>query len=331
MKKIIKLILICILFIPLNVLACPHVDVNGVSHFQFYNMDYTVMTMMYPKKHHLYSKDVPMGENGEVVVEYEDDIILESFGFPLKQDKQAYWDNYWITDVNLQTENWADLIDKTTVEGIKKVDVVGENYNLEVFLTNTFNNSLQYVDEKVWQVYYNIDTNYIKYEKTNYKKVIEQSKLSLLTNDALNIKANYMVTDSPEYNYENESINIDKFFDEINVSIKSDKVSDNPVVLNLNKDINETNYIECNYSNNNYNFVITEPGVYVVVDNKDIVEQTINLDELIEKEEKVEDTNDNKSTVLEDKEQNKFLIPSILFSITVIIVILWFIFKKKGK
>lgn len=62
MKKIIKIgIVLTIVFYTFNVFACPHVDDNGIPHFQFYNEDYT---MMYPMVNYFYSRDVEMNPDG---------------------------------------------------------------------------------------------------------------------------------------------------------------------------------------------------------------------------------------------------------------------------
>lgn len=277
MKKF-KIILFLILLIPFNVLACPHVDKDGNSHFQFYNEDYTEMNMMYPKENYLYTKNIVNVDN---IITDPLELLDESFGFPLVQDKDGYVQNYYFIDKRVQSENWNDLEIKTTVEDINNMLVSGKNYNLNVNLNNTYENSKEYNDGKIFQMYYNIFVNRLndnKEESFNIDKIVKNNKLNQVVPEILDIKATYSIMDTEEYDYNFETIDINSFYDEIEVQVISDK-KEEAMVINLKRNVKEEDIIECIYNENtnSYNFIITEPGIYVIVE-KEILENEIIFD-----------------------------------------------------
>ncbi len=333
MKKLTKLIKLALILIvaltfPLQGLACPHVDKDGVYYFQFYNEDYTIMTMMYPRKNYLYSKDVPLDDVGVVSSENEDTIINESFGFPLAQDKTAYFQNYWFVDEKLESENWKELDIKTTIEGLNDLLVSGKNFNLNVGLMNTFNKSKKHIDKRVYQMYYNIYVDRLNDNntETKYSNLIKQYEFDLIVPEILQVNTEYLITYSQDYGYEMNNIKIKKLYDDIEVQIMNDNNNENTIALNLDKKISESNFIECNYNSfdNLYSFTINEPGVYVIL-NKDLAidmimknNETIKTDENFDKSNDIDDTKD-------------ILKIFVYISALIVPIIIFIIFKRKKR
>lgn len=291
MKKVFCFFMIFVLLFPLKISACPHVDKAGVAHFQFYNDDYTEMTMIYPKVSYLYGKVVTLIDDDLSFYYDENDVLAESFGFPLVQDKEAYWQYYWFTDESLQSESWQNNDLKTTIEGIDSILVTGIRYNLKIALYNTFAKSQELADEKVYQLYYNILVDILAEDESEaYLDKIVSNGLELLTLEIIKINANFTITD---YDFFSEQIDIDKLFDEIEVQLYSDDYHDNTIIVNLNKPLTSSDYIECNYDNINkyYSFVIEEPGVFVMLNKNEYINNT-------EKE-------DNKSNLIEQETSTK--------------------------
>lgn len=278
MKKLISFLII-ILLIPNMVNACPHIDKNGKSHFQFYNDTYTEMTMMYPRLHHLYGKIVPLLEDGSITDENQDKIISESYGFPLLQDKQTYWYNYWFTDKDLMNGNWKDQDIQTTIEGIDNLNIQGENYNIDVGLTNTFSKSKKFVNDEVTEMYYNVfikKLNKQKKGKTKYENIIKDYEMKLIISDIIEIKAEYAITSqNKDLQYSYNKLDIDRFHDTMKYNIKSKFNEKEIVAVNLLNDYNEDNLIKCNYLNDHYTFEVDEPGVYILIEKQNEIKKII--------------------------------------------------------
>lgn len=283
MKKIsLILVLIITMFCLSDVNACPHVDSKNESHFQFYNEDYTVMSLLYPRQYYLYGKDVPCDTSGLLLPENEDKVYKEAFSFSLALDLDAYYSNYWFMDQNLQSENWEKLDLKTTVKDLENLSVSGKNYNLNVFLKNTYNYSLTLMDNKVYQMYYNVYVDRLNDDssETFYHDIIKKNKFKLLVDDILKIDTVITVTDNEEYDFALEKIEVKKLYDEIEVKIKSDKLDKEVVAINLDN-IKSSNLIDCIYEVDSYKFNIKEPGVYILISKDTVIDESINEDKII--------------------------------------------------
>lgn len=274
-KHVNKLILfITVLLIPINVLACPHIDSQGESHLQIYNDDYTEMTMIYPEDGYLYSKDVLMGIDGALAVAYEDELLFESFGFPIMQSITSYITYYWFLDETLLETELDDVDVEATVENYDKMTTYGINYFLEVGLSNTYDKGITYETDYTDQIFYDVFINKLNEEEdeTKYSSIIDNNNLILLADEIFDVTAEFLIIELENYVYSNEYIDIDDFYDDITINVYSDNQNDNAIVLNLNNSISEEYYIDTTYneSENYYSFTITESGVYIVVDETQI-------------------------------------------------------------
>lgn len=317
MKKILKLILLLTL-LPITIKACPHSDKDGNPHFQFYNEDYTIMEMLYPKQNHIYSKFVPIG-TGTNLTEFEDEIINELFGFPLIQGIQSYLSTYWFMDESLLGVPEEELNVKTTVEGLEYMQVTSTNYNLLVYLTNTYNDKDNYTNQNTHQMYYNINTEFKDIPIFN-----------IITNP-LEIKAEYSIITATENTYERQVIKIFQLNDKIEVQINSEQQQQPVYAVNIEKTKSESNYIEAIYINNAYTFEISESGTYILTTTSN-EELEYEIYEPIETQTEQQLELENSK----DTENSKKIpsIPSIVYIITPIILFLIItiilLFKKKN-
>ena len=269
MKKIIKLILIVFILTPSIVLACPHMDSNNTKHFQFYNDDYTRMEMMYPKEYFLYSKVVPLDMNNPML--YENDIIEETYGFAVVQDIEAFIGNYWFTDEKYQNTPADQLDIKPTIEGLTNIEVVSDDYKLDIGLLNTYNKGNDVKEESTYQLYYNILVK--KLETKNYKDDISKHNLNILTNNIYNINTSFLNTSKDGVIYKSNDIKIDTLYDDIKVKLKVEEKLENVVAINMDLPINEVNYIAPTYNDGYYEFDINTPGNYTLVESTNIIQE----------------------------------------------------------
>lgn len=316
MKNKFKIFLVLLLFVPTTVMACPHIDANGDAHFQLYNEDYTIMTMMYPKDGYLYGKNVPLDEDGGLTVENANNILDETFGFPLKQDKETYYYNYWFTDKDLVNGNWKDKDIKTTVEGLESLTIEGKNFTALVGLPNTLEKSSKFNNDSVTDIYYNLTLKNLRdKELKKYNKLLETYKISNLTDLLLKVSAEYAVTTVDDMQHGYNEVEMDKFYDAINIRVNGNASDKKIVAINLDDDYTENNMIECSYNENSYySFDVMEPGTYVIVEKPDEIVKPV-----IER--------DTKETQKEDKTN---YMPLIIGGILILIcTVMIFINKKK--
>lgn len=272
MKKLSKFsLLIVLLLIPVNVFACPHSDSNDELHLQTYNGDYTEVTMIYPKENYLYAKECYMEIVGSSYTIDEENILKEQFGFPIYQDATSYITYYWFLDQSLLETELDELDEDITVENYDSLYVVGDGYNLEVGLTNTYKNGITYINDLSYQIYYEVNVDKLNNDE-NYLSLIEKYELSLLSEDIIKIDAQYMITEESGFTYETEYKDIANLYDEIIVSYYSEEYSENAVVVNLSE-INSDDFIGVSYSDNYYTFTIDSSSVYVIADYTEISEE----------------------------------------------------------
>ena len=334
MKKIYKVILALLIFTTSSVYACPHSDKFGQAHFQFYNEDYTEMIMMYPRDKHIYAKTVPMDTTANDLFKYEDDIIDESYGFPLLQDEETYKQNYWFIDDSIFEEG-AQF--ETTVEGTDSLLVTNIDYKLNVGLKNTFLKHKSLLTEYSNQILYNVLLDRVDTTKDNkYSRYLNKINLNLKKKDILNINAEYMITTITNNEYATEYRKINQLEDEIKVYIKSENFNTDIIVLNLNDVLTENSYIETIYNNGFYEFNINKPGSYVLVDKNSYTSE--NLDFFVIKQVSVDDFADEEKISDEESDQEKesfdiskhlpiLIIIPVIISLIVVVIIL----NKKKK
>lgn len=290
MKKLSKISLLFILVLmPINVFACPHADSEDVLHLQIYNSDYTIVTMIYPRENYLYAKDAYMEIEGSSYTVFEENILKEQFGFPIYQDATSYITYYWFLDDTLLDTELDDLDVDITVEKYDSLYVEGDGYNLDVGLTNTYDNGVDYINDLSYQIYYEVNVEKIN-DDEDYLNLIKDYELNLINEDIYDFDVNYMITEISGYTYDTKYIDIFTLYDEIDVSIYSEEYNENVVAINLNK-LYSNNFIEVSYENNYYNFSIESSGVYVLAEYKEITEEDGYIEEedliVYEKEEEV--------------------------------------------
>lgn len=268
MKKIIdKILLSVILLLPINTLACPHIDLAGEYHLQFYNLDYTEMTMMYPLQNYLYGKTVPMSIENGMIVSNETDILTETFGFSLALDTASFLSFYWFTDESLEYATPEDLNIKTTIEGLENQVVSSLYYNLDINLNNTFDESRKFITDEIDQMYYNINVeNISKNSNTSYHTLLNANNITIIQDTILSIEAEYVITDIVDYYHNTENKAIRTLYDPIEVQIKGSESSKDVVAMNLDDNLTQDNFIDVIYDNGMYKFEIENEGTYVVVE-----------------------------------------------------------------
>lgn len=283
MKKLNKFCLFLILLIlPIDVLACPHVDESGNLHLQTYNSDYTKVTMIYPRENYLYSKEVYMDIEGINMIPYEDNILSEEFGFSIYQEITSYITFYWILDESLTYTDFDEIDAEITVENYDSLLVSGDNYTINAGLTNTYDEGIKYLNDNTFQIYYDIVVENLQ-EDEDYQSLISEYEMNLLNEEIFSIEADFMVVEVDGYLYDTEYKTINNLYDDITVNIYSEEYNENAVIINLNE-ISNDNFIEVSYSDSYYSFTTDKTGIYVLVEYLEISEEEEFLEELPEEE-----------------------------------------------
>jgi len=272
-SKIIKLIsyllILIILLTPFKVLACPHVDEQGRLHFAFYNEDWTIVTKMYPQRLHLFSQEVSMDDSTH--------LYSESFGFPIVKSREAHLSMYALFDemfINMSNEQWqqvGSLELTTTVENIDRMLVNGTNFNLNIGLTNTFQNSVRNLAHDIYEKYFNIHArrlNDLTNRNSDYfirtNRMITQRNLELVVPEILQITAEKTTIND---NWETNEIQVNQLHDPIEIQIYANQRNHEVVAINLNQELNSNNLIEVAFDevNQRYFFEIEEPGIFALI------------------------------------------------------------------
>lgn len=269
--RVIIIVILSLLFLwPVNMYACPHIDENGEIHFMFFSDDYSETIRVYPKINHYYSK----------VTDENEKLLYEEFSFPLVQDKATYFSYYSFVDESLLQDGGLFSDVKTTVEGLNSVNVSGKGYELVVNVKETFNKRKKYINKYTHQLGYNVNVtrlndniSSLEYEKS--KKIINNNKLNLIDQNILKVKSNISVMDNEENNWKKKTININKYYEEIVISINlpnsrlanMDKAK--LVVVNLEDSNLYKSIIYGQYDENKqiYTYSISNNGTYVIVEN----------------------------------------------------------------
>lgn len=269
MKKLNRLLfLLLVILYPVNILACPHVDSEGNSHLQTYNSDYTIMTMIYPEVSYLYIKEVYMAIEGVNVIAYEDNVISEQFGFPIYQQMTDYITYYWFLDDTLLDMELEDIDIDITVENLDSLYVSGDGYSLNVGLSNSYDKGITKLTDITSQIYYNINVEKLTDENNSYDEVVEKYNIELLHNEYFEITSEFMVIEIDGYLYDTDYVDIDQFYDEVEVELHDIDYYEDLVVINLDSDFSEEDYIQAEYTEDGcYKFTISEGGVYVLAKN----------------------------------------------------------------
>ena len=305
MKRIIKYLLLLLVIVPLNVKACPHIDSKGVKHFEFYNEDYTVMTMMYPRDSYLYSRDIVWSpDNTMLTLEDEKNIVSEGFGFPIVQNFETYKSNYYFTDESLSKGNKKEKDYKTTIDGIDNMNVNGDYVDLTVSFKNTINDSKKYVKKDTEQLYYTINV-----KKEDASKVSDKINNTKVLNDSVyKVSSLYTITNS---GYKSTEVKIDEFLDDVIIKINNTNDSD-LVAVNLSYDIEPIDVIY----DNGLTFKVSKPGNYVLI-NKNDIDNISNSNEI--------ETYDNEV----EKNSNNIIIISLVAGLALVVGVVILLLKKK--
>jgi len=158
-----------------------------------------------------------------------------------------------------------------TVEGINDLLVRGDNFNLNVGLINTFARSNVIRNDDTYQLYYNVfvrrlndEANRVSEEYLRANQNLNQRELELVVPELLEITAEFNIT---THNQLFNTLEINNFYDLIEVQIYSDEEIENVVAINLNQELNSNNLIEVTFDevNQRYVFEIDEPGIFALI------------------------------------------------------------------
>lgn len=326
MRKINNILFIISVFlmVPYNVFACPHIDASGNAHLQIYSDDYTQMTMIYPKTNYLYNKEVYMSAKNSMLVAHEDYLLKETYSFPVYRDNAAFLTYYWFTEDTLSSTTPDELVESTTVEGVDSVNVLGKSYSIDVYLTNTYKECLNYINKFSTEAYYNLIVEDVSNEESNqlFNNIIKDNNIDIIGSPYL-IQSEYMNTMYEDISYSTKYTKIDNYLDDIIFSVSSEYVGD-AVAINLYKPINEVNYIEATYSDGVYSFNVEEEGAYILVPlSSDIVQQ--DLDTVIDTgdiDDKYQDLGTNSLDIDSNDSESNNNLTFVIGLVSVILVLL---------
>ncbi len=282
MKKILKLsVVLAIGIFAFQVSACPHVDKHGESHFQFYNEDYTIMTMLFPRVDYAYSKDIPLDSDATLKPELEDSILTESFTFPIIQDLTSYRENYYFVDKRLQEDEWEQYDYRIDIKELKDIEVMGSYFKMGIELKSIYDNHLDYITTYSNQMFYRVNVDELFNEKNNDTLIkLQQANIKAIDDRVSKLSFEYLVRGTKENGYEVISHNIINLVEPVIITLnQSDQINDNCVVIDASKHILREEYIELSYdeSINQYSFEISTTGTYLVVDKDTLTEEAITL------------------------------------------------------
>lgn len=326
-KKLSSILLFVLCIAPINVFACPHIDSEGGVHLQTYNETYTKMNMIYPMDNYLYTKEVTMILDGVYPVANEDEILSETFSFPVYQLVTSYITYYWFLDSSLLESDIEQLDVKTTVEGVESMYVEGGSYHLEVGLPNSFNESQNYINEYSDQLFYAVKI-VTSNDYETYEDRLSELNLVLIEEDILSINAEFMITEVDNYVYETTYEAIDELYDYIEVGVPTDESEYSLIVINLDEAITEDDIIYPEYVDNHYIYEINNSGNYALAykTSDELINEII---ESTDEESESEYLNLNDVIVEEENNNLIYIISGIVGTIIVIATVLLIVLKKK--
>lgn len=264
---IFTLLLLC----PFTVLACPHEDSYGNYYLQVFNSDYTILSMIYPRPNYLYSKDTNIEIEGIDILIDEDNPLKEQYGFAIYQDIRSYITLYWFIDDSLMIGDPDDLDVETTIENYDSLTTIGDNYFLNVGLTNTYKKGITYKNDLTNQIYYNVDFEKIN-ESEEHISLISEYNLTLIEEDIMKLDAEFMIVEKENYTYNTDYEHLEDLHDSITIDYYSENEVENAVVINLNQ-LYTDQFIETTYNDGYYSFTIDKSGVYVIANYVEISEE----------------------------------------------------------
>ncbi len=324
MKKIFKL-LICIMLLPLNILACPHVDSEGRPHLQTYNSDYTEMDMLYPQDGYLYVRNVTMTTDSISIGAQEVDLLKETYSFPICQDNEIYLAFYWFLDESLTQRPLEELDVETDVENTTNIKVTNDTYQLDVYFEDTYHEGMKYKNEFTEQIFYDVTVDKIN-DDQYLNNIIDSNELTVLSNDILDISFRFNIAEIIGMDYKTDYPSISSLHDKVYVTMKSETDITDIVAINLKNKINVESNIEVTKTTDDlYTFEISEPGMYILTERVTTsVEDSIDLG--------IQDEVETLTPQINEEEENNNLIyiiigVSLLITITTGIII----YKVKKK
>ncbi len=299
MMKILRLIIFIIIFIiPIKVNSCPHFDENGNVYFLFpddKNFENTII--LYPRDYY----------NRLYFYNFNGDMLYDQYEIYIHQEFNIY-------------QVFPDDNSPLTVEGVQKLFLENDYYKLIVPVENTYKESLRKVTKDTVYLFYilqvtNIDNEIYNKEYSVLKKVFDNQPVNYIDNPIIMLDS--FLAKQESY-FMRDEIKINNYDDpvELIISVNNNGINDleNLIPIRIDDKGNNAFLISesegyYNIDNNEFHFLITEPGIYTVV-------------------EKTGDINPNKIVTVKDEgieigeANNNEIIKIIIISILVVIIII---------
>ncbi len=213
MKKL--LVLLILFLIPGQVSACPHFDADGNMYLLYYDYeDYETTIIEYPK----------IKYNQLYFLNPDDDILKEQFEIPFFM---STWIDY--------EHDFFALIEEPYYIDFDQLEVEGEDFFLEIKVTNSQEIILPLVEEETTRLSYLINTKWINDElHQNILDRINQYTSDMpvtpLEYDVFYIGAKHGTMNQ---NWESDQAIINDFFDPIKIRMPMGELSDNFTIIKI--------------------------------------------------------------------------------------------------
>ncbi len=243
MKKILILLL---LFIPLNTIACPHYDEDGNEYYMYYDFnDYDNIILVYPRDNYYQT----------YYRNYRDITIKEELEIPLYQKEDfSNWEEdpkpKFFEDSSISIESDLFLVN-APLETIKE-KVIPKNLD-DVSIAS-------YV---IQTMTINEDTYLNLYDKI--MKILGEKNISEIDHDTLFFDSFRIIQDA---NYERIETKDEKFLDEFTIFLKNEL--SNVQILRIDSLENDVINVDLvDYNNEDFSFLVDGSGYYVFVDSEE--------------------------------------------------------------
>lgn len=239
-----KLLIILLLFIPLNTNACPHYDEDGNEYYMYYDSDnYDNTILVYPRGDYYQTyynnfRDITMKEELEIpLYQKEDFYVMEENPSP----KFFEADN-----INIE----SDLFSVDIPLEVVKEKIIPDNFD-----------DISIISYVVQTRTVNEDTYLNDYDKI--MKILNEKNIVKLAHDTLFFDSFQIVQDA---NYERKEVE-DEFLDKFSVFLKNE--IENIQVLKIDSLENDVINITSINFNDDSNFLVDESGYYVFVESEE--------------------------------------------------------------